>query len=105
MNRALRVDGGTIFIEPLAFYNQTQGRQVPKGKVMISVQLAAFQSRRNLVGPGRRMMERLAKKFLKCEYIELNRADWGLDFTIDSGLSLEDRSAFFAAIAAHTKIE
>ena len=64
-----------------------------------------LESRGKIICPGPRVMKRLTNKFLGCEYIELIREVWGLEFTIDSGLPLEDRAAFFAAVTAHTKID
>ena len=57
--------------------------------------------------PGIRIMRRLAREFLGCGYQEDHRSRnhslW-LFFEIDTGLPLEKRAAFLAAVCTHTKI-
>lgn len=60
--------------------------------------------------PGIKVMQRLAKELLNCEYREWYKRKESvfsniLFFSIDTGLSLERRAAFLAAVATHTMVE
>lgn len=54
--------------------------------------------------PSKKIMKRLARKFLDSDYDEKQR-ECELSFYIKSGSKLEDRAAFLAAVATHTKIK
>ncbi len=94
-----------IEIGGIKFYIQTTGGNLKKGQVLYSMQdHFTYTGIRKIVLPGIRTMKRLTKKFLDCEYHETYRRGETLEFVIDSGIQLENRAAFFAAVCAHTKI-
>lgn len=76
--------------------------------IALDYSLPSFNMKTAVILPGIRVMQRLAREFLNCEYRErYSRKDFRdiIFFSIEIGLSLERRAAFLASVATHTMVK